>query len=171
MARAIACELPNSSRLRDSLAQVDYLDSFEIPMARSGLTLIETYAAGLDHLPAVFKQLLVVRSMLVKPFGIAGVSYRDLTRRIDKTRSYAVGDKIGRWTIYGKYDDELITGANDKHLDFRVSVFREEGKRVVLSTAVMPHNMLGRAYLTTILPLHRFGVARLLTSAATAGRL
>ena len=27
--------------------------------------------------------------------------------------------------------DELITGADDKHLDFRVSLLREDGARVV----------------------------------------
>ena len=35
----------------------------------------------------------------------------------------------------------------------------------------MTHNAFGRAYLAAILPFHRFGVARLLTDAAAAGRL
>jgi hypothetical protein len=35
----------------------------------------------------------------------------------------------------------------------------------------MTHNAFGRAYLATVLPFHRFGVARLLTDAAAAGRL
>jgi len=112
-----------------------------------------------------------LRSIIVKPFGIAGVSHRELSHPIDTQISYAVGDKIGRWTLYAQYADELITGANDKHLDFRVSLFRENGARVVLSTAVMTHNAFGRAYLATVLPFHRFGVARLLTDAAAAGRL
>jgi hypothetical protein len=134
-------------------------------------SMIGLYAAALSHLPRVFKHLLVLRSVLVRPFGIAGVSYRDLTKPLDTSRSYAVGDKIGRWTLYGQYPDELITGADDNHLDFRVSVLREGRSRVVLSTAVMTHNAFGRAYLTTILPFHRYGVAQLLTNAAAAGRL
>jgi hypothetical protein len=133
--------------------------------------MLSIYAAALDHLPTVFKRLLVLRSILVRPFGIAGVSYRELTQAIDLRRSYAIGDRIGRWTLYEQSQDELITGADDRHLDFRVSVLREDRARVVLSTAVMTHNMFGRAYLTTILPFHRYGVAQLLTNAATAGRL
>ena len=35
----------------------------------------------------------------------------------------------------------------------------------------MTHNTLGRAYLATILPFHRFGVAKLLGDAAAAGRI
>jgi hypothetical protein len=112
-----------------------------------------------------------MRSHLVKPLGIAGVSYKDLARPIEAERSYAIGDKIGRWTLFAKHGDELITGANDRHLDFRVSVLRDARLRIVLSTAVMTHNAFGRAYLATILPFHRFGVAKLLSDASAAGRI
>jgi hypothetical protein len=165
------CQLPLESRLRDSLPRIDYLDSFEVASRIREQDLVEIYAAVLGHLPKVFKRLLVVRSRLVKPLGIAGVSYRDLARPIDIGRSYAVGDKIGRWTLFARYPDELITGANDRHLDFRVSVFRDAWPRIVLSTAVMTHNTFGRVYLATILPFHRFGVARLLDNASAAGRI
>jgi hypothetical protein len=171
MLRAAPCELPASSRLRDSLPRIDHLDSYTIGVARPDQSLISLYAAALGHLPRVFKHLLVLRSILVRPFGIAGVSYRDLTEPIDTRRSYAIGDKVGRWTLYGQYPDELITGADDNHLNFRVSLLREDRSRVVLSTAVMTRNAFGRAYLTTILPFHRHGVAQLLTNAAAAGRL
>jgi hypothetical protein len=160
-----------SSRLRAALPRVDYLDSYSIPLAQPDQSLLGIYAAALGHLPAVFKRLLVLRSILVKPFGIAGVSHQDLTQAIDLSKSYAIGDRIGRWTLYEEHPDELITGADDKHLDFRVSVLREGRTRVVLSTAVMTHNTFGRMYLATILPFHRYGVPQILTNAATAGRL
>ena len=159
MPNATRCQLPPGSRLRDSLRRIDYLDSFEVPSRTPEQNLVAVYAAALGHLPKVFKQLLVVRSHLVKPFGIAGVSYKDLARPIDTGRSYVVGDKIGRWTLFAKHRDELITGANDRHLDFRVSVFRDARPHIVLSTAVMTHNAFGRAYLATILPFHRFGAS------------
>lgn len=171
MPRAAPCELPASSKLRNSLPQIDYLDSYTIGMAQPDQSMISLYAAALDHLPRVFRHLLVLRSILVRPFGIAGVSYRDLTKPIDTSRPYTVGDKVGRWTLYGQYPDKLITGADDHHLDFRVSLLRDGRSRVVLSTAVMTHNAFGHAYLTTILPFHRYGVAQLLTTAAVAGRL
>jgi hypothetical protein len=140
-------------------------------LAQPDQSMLCIYAAALDHLPAVFKRLLVLRSLLVRPFGIAGVSHRDLAQAIDPRKSYAIGDRIGRWTLYEQCQDEVITGADDKHLDFRVSVLREGRARVVLSTAVMTHNPFGRIYLAPILPFHRYGVAQILTNAATAGRL
>ena len=165
------CRLPPGSRLRDSLPRIDYLDSFEAPSRIREQDLVASYAAVLGHLPRAFKRLLVLRSRLVKPLGIAGVFYADLARSIDIGRSYAVGDKIGRWTLFAKYSDELVTGANDRHLDFRVSVYRDARPRIVLSTAVMTHNTFGRVYLATILPFHRFGVARLLDNASAADRI
>ena len=171
MPNAIPCQLPPESRLRDSLPRMDYLDSFEVPSRTPEQDVVAIYAAALGHLPTVFKHLLVVRSHLVKPLGITGVSYGDLARPIDTERSYAVGDKLGRWTLFAKHRDEIITGKDDKHLDFRVSVFRDARPRIVLSTAVMTHNVFGRAYLATILPFHRFGVAKLLGDASAAGRI
>jgi len=78
MPNATPAQLPPESRLRDSLPRTDYLDSFEVPSRIPEQDIVVIYAAALGHLPKVFKQLLVVRSHLVKPFGIAGVSYKDL---------------------------------------------------------------------------------------------
>lgn len=169
------CELPNSSTLRAHLSRFDHLDSFEIFARKPHQSMVEIYAALLGQLPAAFKHLLVLRSLLVKPFGIAGVGYRDLTAKIDTSRSYVAGEKIGRWTLYDQRPDEIIAGADDKHLDFRVSVLRDQqagsSARLVLSTGVMTHNAFGRAYLATILRFHRFGVTQLLTSASRAERV
>ena len=145
MPNATPCQLPPESRLRDSLPRMDYLDSFEVPSRTPEEDVVVIYAAALGHLPKVFKHLLVVRSHLMKPLGITGVSYGDLARPIDTVRSYAVGDKLGRWTLFAKHRDEIITGKDDKHLDFRVSVFRDARPRIVRSTAVMTHNVFGRA--------------------------
>ena len=124
MPNATRCQLPPGSQLRDSLLRIDYLDSFEVPSRTPEQDVVLIYAAAFGHLPKVFKRLLVLRSHLVKPLGIAGVSYADLARPIDTGRRYAVGDRIGRWTLFAKHQNELITGANDRHLDFRVCLSR-----------------------------------------------
>jgi hypothetical protein len=69
---------------------------------------------------------------------------------------------------------EIVTGGDDKHLDFRVLVSRvREGGRdkVVLSTVVSPHNFFGKAYLFLILPFHKAGVKTILSNAVAAGRI
>ena len=88
MLRAALSELPISSKLRTGLPRIDYIDSYAIALEHPEKSLTELYAAALGHLPKAFKHLLVLRSILVKPFGIAGVSHRDLTAPIDTTKSY-----------------------------------------------------------------------------------
>ncbi len=171
---ARACSLPIESVLRAHLPRIDHVDSFELGACDPDASMVEIYAGVLGHIPSWFRHLLVLRSLIVRPLGTSGVRYRDLEASIDTTRRYATGDKIGRWTLMAQQPHELIAGANDKHLDFRVSVLREQqdgDTRVVLSTGVMTHNAFGRAYLATILPFHRYGVRTLLTEAARAGRV
>ncbi len=80
MPRAMLCKLPALSRLRGSLPRVDYLDSYAITLAHPDQGLVSLYAGALDHLPEVFRHLLVLRSIIVRPFGIAGVSHRELSQ-------------------------------------------------------------------------------------------
>ena len=146
-----------------------YIDSFSVPRAKADASIVEIYAAVLGALPPWFKALMMVRTALVAPLGIAGPGWAELNRRIDTTRAYAVGDTIGRWRIDHIDADEIIAGYDDRHLDFRVSVRR--GADIVLTTAVKTHNAFGRLYLATIKPFHRFGVRRLLTNASKAARV
>jgi len=151
----------------------DYADSFTVELRRPDSKIHEIYLGIFGHIPPWLKWLLVLRNALVAPLGIDGPTMRDMNR-IEFRDSYAVGDKIVRWTLYAQEPDEIIAGLNDKHLDFRVSVLRrggDGGKRVVLTTAVKTHNRFGRFYLRSILPFHRLGVRRLLDNASRAGRI
>ena len=165
---------PAASQLHLLFRQAHYTDSFEVAASTGGMSILDVYAGVLGHMPDAFQHLLVLRSWIVRPFGIGGVSYADLASRMDTARTYMPGDRIGRWTLYAASRDELVTGRNDRHLDFRVSVFRQRDngrERIILSTGVKVHHAFGRTYLALVLPFHRFGVAYLLARAARAGRL
>jgi hypothetical protein len=67
-----------------------------------------------------------------------------------------------------------VTGRDDKHLDFRVSVIQvtEKGApKVVVSTLIFAHNLFGKVYLLFVLPLHKLGIRRLLSRAVAHGRI
>lgn len=174
MCKAVACAFPQSSTLPSHLARVDYSDSFGIRLIRTDLKIHEIHLGILGYLPVWFKFLLSLRTRLVAPFGVGGPTMRELMAKAEKEDNYAVGQKIGRWRIYALDEHEIITGDDDKHLDFRVSVLRVDdcgAHKIIMSTAVMIHNSFGHAYLATITPFHRYGVAHLMTNAATSGRL
>jgi hypothetical protein len=164
---------PPASAFLGDLRGFYYWDSYEAPLARGDLAMHELYLAMFAHHPRWARRLLILRGWIVAPFGLRTTTAADLDT-IEIKPAYAVGDKIARFTLYGQSDSEIVTGGDDKHLDFRVSVRKltEGGTgRVVLSTVVSPHNFFGRTYLFIILPFHRFGVRTILSNAVTAGRI
>jgi hypothetical protein len=163
---------PDSAFLGD-LSGYYYWDSYEAPLRRGDLAMHEIYLALFAHHPPWFRRLLILRDRLVSPFGLRPSGEADAQPLAIKP-AYVVGEKIARFRLFAQDDREIVTGGDDKHLDFRVSVRKltEHGaNRVVLSTVVSPHNLFGRAYLFAILPFHRFGVRTLLSNAVAAGRV
>ncbi len=162
---------PPPSAFLGDLATFYHWDSYEAPLRQGSLAMHELYLALFAYQPRGFKYLLLLRDRIVAPFGLrpsgAGAP-------AEIKPAYAVGEKIMRFTLFGQNDNEIVTGGDDKHLDFRVSVRRmTEGgaEHVTLTTVVSPHNLFGRAYLAAILPFHRFGVRMLLANAVEAGRI
>jgi hypothetical protein len=163
---------PASAFLRD-LGGFYYWDSYEAPLRRGDLAMHEIYLALFAHHPRWAKRLLILRGRIVALLGLKASTAADLDN-IEIKPAYVVGEKIARFTLFGQSDTEIVTGGDDKHLDFRVSVRKltERGTSwVVLSTVVSPHNLFGKAYLFAILPFHRFGVRKILSNAVEAGRV
>ena len=164
---------PPPSAFLGDLTKARYWDSYEAPLRRPDLAMHEIYLALFAHHPRWAKWLLVLRGRIVMLFGLRATTAADLDN-IEFKPAYAVGEKIARFTLFGQNDTEIVTGGNDKHLDFRVSVRKltDDGEaRVVLSTVVSPHNFFGKTYLLAILPFHRLGVRSLLSRAVAAGRV
>ena len=164
---------PLDSAFLPALAGAYYWDSFEAPLRRDTLAMHEIYLAVFAHHPCWAKRLLILRGRIVALFGLRASTAADFDA-VEIKPAYEPGEKIARFTLFGQNETEIVTGGDDKHLDFRVSVQRltESGaSRVVLSTAVRPHNFLGKTYLFVILPFHRLGVRMLLSNAVKAGRL
>lgn len=128
--------LPSHSRLHTRRGPADFLDCFavESPLAPRAAAEIVT------QFPAWAKGLVVLRNLVTAPFGLA-------------TDGPPAPDKLGLFPVEHSDAQEVVAGFDDKHLDFRVSVLRDEG-RILLATWVHPHNLAGRIYLTVILPFH-----------------
>jgi uncharacterized protein DUF2867 len=160
---------PDSAFLGD-LRDFYYWDSYEAPLARGDLAMHELYLSLFAHHRCWIRRLLILRGWIVRPFGLRGTTAADFDS-IEHKPAYAVGDKIARFTLFAQSSTEIVTGGDDKHLDFHVSVQKLGATHVALSTVVSPHNALGRAYLCAILPFHRAGVRALLANALAADRI
>jgi Protein of unknown function (DUF2867) len=138
--------LPPESSLWSHHNPGDFLDCYSVA---STLSPREAVAKGLA-LPGWARTLLGLRNALVRPFGLkTGAPDRPIFPTCHET------------------EDELILGTDDRHLDFRIGVIRQDG-RLFMSTWVHPHNLWGRAYLRLVMPFHilisRGAVARMATA-------
>src|SRR5262249_17885963 len=119
------------------------------------------------------KAILLVRHRGGAWFGLEAASTAQI---ISPTRvaNYRVGENIGPWPIYFLGEGELVAGRDNRHLDFRLSVLKQQTDRTayaVVSTVCRTHNWFGRMYLLLVAPFHKWGIQRLLSRAARAGRL
>lgn len=169
----IESELPSTSQLVGMASHAFYQDSYSVPINQVGLSLSELYLGIFAHVPWYGKILLTFRNKLFLLLGLHASSAAEIWKPQIKS-GYCVGDKIVRFIIYALNETEIVTGMDEKHLDFRVSVLRlaeGDGEKIVVSTVVLTHNLLGRVYMSAIKPFHRFGVKKILRNAAKGKRI
>ncbi|MCV2351216.1 DUF2867 domain-containing protein [Paucibacter sp. Y2R2-4] len=150
-----------------------FRDSYRTPLTHPQASVVEIFFAVFAHLPLWMKSALLVRNCLASACGLEVPRSAEILSPEVKA-NYRVGDKIGPWPIFALSPSELVAGRNNKHLDFRLSVLKEaqgETINLVISTVCTTHNTLGKLYLLLIIPFHKWGVQRLMSSAARAGRL
>ncbi len=135
--------LPAASSLWSLQRPGDFLDCYSVA---STLSPREAATRGLS-LPRWAGALLRLRNALVRPFGL---------------KTGEPGQPI--FPTCHETEDEIILGTDDRHLDFRIGLIRQDG-RLFMSTWVHPHNRWGRAYLALVMPFHilisRGAVARM----------
>lgn len=145
MTKVTSDALPRASSLWSLHQPGDFLDCYSVA---SSLAPRDAAAQGLA-LPRWASALLALRNALVRPFGL---------------KTGEVGQPI--FPTCHETDEEIILGTDDRHLDFRIGLYRQDG-RIYMSTWVHPHNVWGRAYLRLVMPFHilisRGAVARMAT--------
>lgn len=138
--------LPASSALHGFISPGDFVDCYGTPSDMAPRQAAEV----ITDFPGWVAPLLFIRRLVTAPFGLSHDGPE-------------ASDKLGPFPVVSETDDEVIAGFNDKHLDFRISVMRFEGK-ILLSTWVHTHNIGGKIYLRAIMPFHiliaRSGAAR-----------
>jgi Protein of unknown function (DUF2867) len=154
---------PAQSRLADWYSKADLLDSFAVHVPVGLDRGIRDMAEAVLGRPELWvKALLFVRDWAVSLLGLqTSANLRDASR---------AGDHIDLFPVLFADDTELVVGEDDRHLDFRISLFVQEvadgGRQLVATTAVRCHNRVGHAYLAAIRPFHRLVIRSRLRRAA-----
>jgi hypothetical protein len=136
-----------------------FADAFTLTVSDPALDARRAAQRLFGTSPGWVRALLVLRDAIVAPFGIA----------TSKTAARAPVDRVGMFPVVSDSPQRLVAGFNDSHLDFRVLVDvapAPGGTRITATTVVLTHNLLGRVYLTVIMPFHRLVVRAMLQQAA-----
>lgn len=150
--RVIQIEPPTECGVSSWFSGADLVDSYAVPLAKGSPADMRALAmTALGEPPLWARLLLVMRDGVMGLFGV---------RSSGEVRHFPDGrDRIDFFPVLACSANEIILGADDRHLDFRLSLLRRtptEGLPVLVATTVVHcHNRIGRWYLAAIMPFHR----------------
>jgi hypothetical protein len=167
---------PSDSFLEGALPRIDYADAFRGEIHAAGpVGLGDLFPAFLHATPFWIVFLMRLRNRLVGGLGLKTGQARG-SRNIGSFR-LEKGESLGLFEVLEKSDRELMTGKDDKHLDFRVSVLLEPlldseplagsapyAYSLTVSTIVMLRNRVGRFYFALVKPFHKLIVPAMMRS-------
>jgi hypothetical protein len=162
--------LPDNSLLFRTRNKYDYVDSFQglIIDKKNKLNSTDIGKAFFSSAPKWIGKLFGLRNKIVALFGLKTSDSITNRKKIPDNFKCEKGDRIGLFKIFDKTNNEIILGEDDKHLNFRVSLFvdktseNEIEKHITISTLVVFNNWLGRLYFLPVRPFHKLIVPAML---------
>jgi hypothetical protein len=148
------------------LAGADFADAYRLIVAAPDLDAAAAAHRVFAKSPGWVRALLALRNRLGGVIGLKPGGEAVLDKRLPPERRR----RIGAFPIISETPDRVVMGFDDWHLDFRVVVdvaaLGADRHEVTATTLVRTHNLIGRAYLATIMPFHRLIARTLLAQAA-----
>lgn len=167
-------DLPENSLLRTKNMNYDYVDSFKGQFSdefqKIGTT--EIGKSFFESGPKWIDKLFTFRNNLVRFFGLkTSGKMTDRQKMLDNFKCEK-GEQLGLFKVFEKTADEIILGEDDKHLNFKVSLFIDHkennpDKKLIISTTVKFNNWFGKLYFIPVRPFHKLIVPRMLKGIIT----
>lgn len=163
-------EIPKDSILKENEGFYDYVDSFQSDFIDKGRNIggVEIGKLFLTSGPKWAGILIIIRNKIVRLFGLkTSGKVADKRKKVDNFY-FEPGSRFGLFKVFNKTNNEIILGENDKHLDFRISLFLEQKtdsidkKKITISTTVKYNNWFGKLYFTSVKPFHKLIVPKML---------
>ncbi|MDP9236450.1 MAG: DUF2867 domain-containing protein [Chloroflexota bacterium] len=160
--------VPLRSLAASAFAVTSYADAYAIDLPPGGAHDIDALTRLLaTSAPRWAEHLMWLRDRIVSLIGLRTAPARAPAK--NSIVGFQPGDMAGMFRVCARSDDEILLGADDRHLDFRASMLvQRDAARpsAVLTTVVHFNNGLGRAYFFVVRPFHRAIVTSLLRNVA-----
>ena len=139
--------IPENSVITSGFGKIDYSDTY--CAVKETDETAEEIAARVLKLPKWANCLMSIRDAIVRIFRL-------------KTSKEILQEHQG-FPMIAQHENEFVSGENDKHLDYRLSIFVDrENSSVCFITIVHFNNFLGRLYFFPVKPFHKIIVKTLL---------
>ncbi|WP_022669072.1 DUF2867 domain-containing protein [Desulfospira joergensenii] len=149
-------KLPVGTLITKNLSNVDYHDSYMIMVEKD--ESIERISEKILSLPRwVIVALRIRYYLLVKPFGLNTGKFTDIEKESESN--------FVPVPIIDKNENEIVMGADDKHLYYRISAMKKKGEEITeiyLNTIVKFHNIFGKIYFVPVRIGHKLVVRSIL---------
>jgi Protein of unknown function (DUF2867) len=155
--------LPVESVLLLENKKYDFIDSFagHVLDNDNTITIQKVGKAFFTSSPKWVDKLFTFRNKVVSIFGLkTSGKITDRKTQLDNFKC-EVGEQLGLFKVFSCTKNEVVLGEDDKHLNFRVSLFIENDKidnrqkTLTTSTAVEFNNWFGKLYFLPVRPFHK----------------
>ena len=151
-------QIPEKSQLFHQKS--DYFDVFQSPVGDLDNQIDGPQLARLffNAVPPWTSVLFKLRNRIVGIFGLKTGNGEVSKEHIIQNFKGLKGEKLGFFEVYYSDVNEIILGENDRHLDFRTSLFLDrtnEENSLFISTTVAFHNFFGKFYFLIVKPFHK----------------
>jgi Protein of unknown function (DUF2867) len=159
--------LPQHSLLANT--PCDYSDSFEgILTSKNQIHSIDLGKSFFSSAPKWVDYLFELRNKIVSLIGLkTSVKSKNRQEQLSEFNCLP-GERLGLFKVFERNTDEVILGEDDKHLNFRISLFLESNSlrpneyKITITTTVLLHNKFGKLYFAIIRPFHQMIVPEML---------
>jgi hypothetical protein len=146
--------VPDGSLVRAAFEKTSFEDAWAVELPQGASYDVDALARVLaQSAPRWADRLMWLRDRIV---SVVGLRTSEEAPPGTSRAPLRAGDKVSIFEVLDRTDDEILFGADDKHLDFRASLLVQHGDApsVVLSTVVRYNNALGRVYFFFVRPFH-----------------
>ncbi|WP_409293892.1 DUF2867 domain-containing protein [Peribacillus sp. SCS-26] len=152
--------IPEKSIASRYLPQVHFYDAYRVLLPDKGDADVKHIAIEfLSAAPSWVDTLMNVRNQIVSLIGLKTSSRNKENLIIEE------GGKIGIFRVLQCSPNEIVLGEDDRHLDFRVSIFVEkvnDSNYLTVSTLVYYNNWVGKSYFFIVKRFHKLIVPAML---------